>query len=252
MKITFLGTASAMPDINRSQSAVLVEASGSAFLFDAGEGTFREMHRMAIEPDRIDAVFISHTHPDHAAGIPGLLQWMRLLGRTKPLSLFLPAGILRRFKSVVPAFLLNRSEWTFKYHLFPMSGGTAYEKDALRIEAVPNGHLGPDLTYEAQLKKGLDSLSFCIHESSDVKVIYTSDVEGLDHLGAVAAMANVLISECTHVETEKVMDFARQNRISRVVFTHIPPGRKQADESGFPPAVETAVSFAGDGYAFEV
>jgi ribonuclease Z len=252
MRITLLGTASAMPDINRGQSAVLAEAGECAFLFDAGEGTFLELHRAAIEVDRIDAVFISHTHPDHAAGIPGLLQWMRLLGRTKPLSLFLPAGILRRFKSVIPAFVLNRSEWTFKYHLFPMAGGTVYEKDALRVEAFPNSHLGPDLTHEAQLKKGLDSLSFCIHESTDVKVIYTSDVEGLDHLGSVAAMANVLISECTHVEMEKVADFARQNRVSRIVFTHIPPGLEHPDESGFRAAGETSVAFAVDGYAFEV
>jgi ribonuclease Z len=252
MKITFLGTASAIPDINRNQSAIVVETGENAFLFDAGEGTSREMQRVGIQADRIDAVFISHTHPDHAAGVPGLLQWMRLLGRTKPLSLFLPAGILRRFKSVVPAFLLNRGEWTFKYHLFPMSGGTVFEKDAIRVEAVPNGHLAPDLTYEEQLKKGLDSLSFCIHESADGKVIYTSDVEGLDHLGAVAAMADVLISECTHVETGQVIDFARQNRIGRIVFTHLPPGLKPADGSGFPPAGETAVTFAEDGYALEV
>ena len=252
MKLTFLGTASGMPDLDRNPSAILVEAVDGAFLFDAGEGAAHRMLRSGIAADRIDAVFISHTHPDHAAGIPGLLQWMHLCGRTKPLSVFLPAGILRRFKSVIPAFLLNQGKWTFKFHLFQMGGGTVYEKEEFRIEAVPNNHLAPGRTYEEQLKKGLDSLSFCIHESIDRKVVYTSDVDGLDHLGAVAAMANVLISECQHVEVEDVLDFARQNRIGRVVFTHIPREMKPPAASGRERGDGLTVAFAKDGDAFEV
>jgi len=250
MKLTFLGTASAMPDVSRHPSAILAESGRGAFLFDAGEGTALQMLRLGVEADRIDSVFVSHTHPDHAAGIPGLLQWMLLSGRTKPLSLFLPAGIVRKFKSVIPAFLLNHGERTFKFHLFPMSGGTVVEEDAFRIEAVPNSHLAPGLTYEEQLKKGLDSLSFCIRESTERKVIVTSDVDGLDHLGAVAAMANLLIAECTHVKVAYVLDFARQNRIGRVVFNHIPKQMEPPDESGF--GGDLAVSFARDGDALEV
>ncbi len=250
MKLTFLGTASAVPDIRRHPSATLVEAAGSAFLLETGEGTVRQMLRLGIEADRIDAAFISHTHPDHAAGLPGLLQWMHLSGRRKPLSLFLPAGVLRRFKAVIPAFLLNQGEWTFKFHLFPMSGGTVYEGDAFRLEAVPNNHLAPGLTYEQQLKNGLDSHSFCIHESAGRKVIYTSDVDGLDHLGAVAAMASLLISECTHVKVADVLDFARQNRIGRVVFNHIPSEMEPPDESGS--GGDLSVMFARDGDSIEV
>jgi ribonuclease Z len=252
MKLTFLGTGSGMPDMDRNPSAMLVEAADGAFLVDAGEGAARGLIRSGIAADRIDAVFVSHTHPDHAAGIPGLLQWMHLCERSKPLSLFLPAGILRRFKSVIPAFLLNQGKWTFKFHLFPMAAGTAYEKDSFRIEAVPNSHLAPGMTYEEQLKKGLDSVSFCIHESIDCKAVVTSDVDGLDHLGAVAAMANVLVSECTHVEIEDVLDFARQNRIGRIVFTHIPREMGFPGASGKERADGLTVAFAKDGDSFEV
>jgi phosphoribosyl 1,2-cyclic phosphodiesterase len=252
MKLTFLGTASGMPDIDRNSSAILVEAGDWAFLVDAGEGVARCLLRSGNGADRIDAVFISHTHADHAAGIPGLLQWMLLCGRTKPLSIFLPAGILRRFKSVIPAFLLNQGKWTFKFHLFPMAGGLVYEKDAFRIEAVPNSHLAPGLTHEERLKKGLDCYSFCFYESIDRKAVYTSDVDGLDHLGAVAAMTNLLVAECTHVEVEDVLDFTRQNRIGRVIFTHIPSEMRLPISSSPDRDDGLTVVFAKDGDAFEV
>jgi ribonuclease BN (tRNA processing enzyme) len=252
MKLTLLGTASGMPDIDRNPSAVLVETPGGAYLLDAGEGTARQMVRFGIGSDVIEAVFVSHTHPDHAAGLVGLLQWMHLAGRTKSLSLFFPEGILRRFKSVFPAFHIVSGKWPFKFHCFPISGGIVLEKDEFRIEAVPNSHLAPGWTYEEQLKSGRDSYSFCLTESTDKKVLVTSDVDGLDHLSACAPMANLLISECMHVDLEDILNFSRQNRISRVVLTHIPPGMKIPEPSITERESDLNVQFANDGDTFEV
>jgi ribonuclease BN (tRNA processing enzyme) len=252
MKLTLLGTASGMPDVDRNPSSILVEAKNGDYLLDAGEGTARQMVRFGVDADRIDAVFVSHTHPDHAAGITGILQWMHLCGRTKPLSLYIPEGILRRFKSVFPAFQIVQGNWSFKFRPYPISGGIVLERDEFRIEAVPNSHLAPGRTYEEQFKNGQDSYSFCMIESTDKKAIVTADVDSLDHLNACAAMANLLVSECMHVDLDDVLQFAKLNRIGRVVLTHIPTGMKIPDLSDTERRFGIAVRFANDGDAFEV
>jgi ribonuclease BN (tRNA processing enzyme) len=252
MKLTLLGTACGMPDIDRNPSAVLVETQDGTYLLDAGEGTARQLVRFGVSADKVDTVFVSHTHPDHAAGITGILQWMHLCGRTKPLSLFFPEGVLRRFKSVFPAFQIVQGNWSFKFRSYPISGGIVLEKDVFRIEAVPNSHLAPGRTYEEQLKSGLDSYSFCMIESADKKAVVTADVDGLDHLNACAPMTNLLVSECTHVDPDDVLQFAKLNRIGRVALTHIPARMKIPDLSDAERKFGVAVRFANDGDAFEV
>jgi ribonuclease Z len=91
MRVTFLGTAGALPSIERAPSAVLLEREGDRLLFDCGEGTQRQMMRYRTGFS-IDAICISHLHGDHILGIPGLLQTMDFNGRSAPLQVVAPPG----------------------------------------------------------------------------------------------------------------------------------------------------------------
>ena len=56
---------------------VLVRAGSLYLLFDAGDGVLRDLLARHIPPQKLTAIFITHGHADHMAGLYGLLGYCR-------------------------------------------------------------------------------------------------------------------------------------------------------------------------------
>jgi ribonuclease Z len=102
LQVTFLGTSGAVPTTDRNPSAVFCRREGDAMLFDAGEGTQRQMMRFGTGFD-VDRVFVTHLHGDHVLGLPGLVQTWDFNERTDPLTVFTPRGTGRQIRNLVYA-----------------------------------------------------------------------------------------------------------------------------------------------------
>lgn len=92
LTITLLGTAATMPLPERALTVALAECCGHALLFDCGEGTQTAARRAGVNLMKVDAICLTHYHGDHIFGLPGLLQTLGCQGRTKPLTVYGPAG----------------------------------------------------------------------------------------------------------------------------------------------------------------
>ena len=101
-----LGTASAMPVVNRSQSAQALQVHGRLFLVDAGEGVQTQMIKYHVPMMKLEAIFISHVHGDHIFGLPGLLSTFGMGGRTIPLHIYGPGNLRPHIN-----FFLSYNEW---------------------------------------------------------------------------------------------------------------------------------------------
>lgn len=88
--LTVLGTASALPTLNRYPSAQALSVRGRLFLIDCGEGAQMQMRRLGISPLKIETICLTHTHGDHVFGVFGLLSTMGMLKRETPLKIFAP------------------------------------------------------------------------------------------------------------------------------------------------------------------
>lgn len=73
MDISFLGTASCIPSINRGVSCLALRLGGASWLFDCGESTLIQLQRSRITPASVKKIFISHMHGDHLFGLPAVL-----------------------------------------------------------------------------------------------------------------------------------------------------------------------------------
>lgn len=82
--ITLLGTSALLPLPDRATTALFLECAGHGILFDCGEGTQISMRRCSASMMKIDVIALSHYHGDHIFGLPGLLQTIACLGRTRP------------------------------------------------------------------------------------------------------------------------------------------------------------------------
>ena len=91
IKITILGSNSAVPSTHRWTSAQFLKiGGGNGVLLDCGEGTQIRLKMFRIKLSQIDQIFITHLHGDHFFGLVGLVSTFHLLGRNKPLTIFGP------------------------------------------------------------------------------------------------------------------------------------------------------------------
>jgi ribonuclease Z len=91
IRLTILGTSSALPTSDRYPTAHVLNVHERLFLIDCGEGTQMQMRRYRIRFGRINHIFISHLHGDHFFGLYPLLSSFNLMGRKTPLHLYAPA-----------------------------------------------------------------------------------------------------------------------------------------------------------------
>ena len=119
MKLTVLGSSSALPTSERYPSAHVLSAQERLFLIDCGEGTQMQLRKTRIRFAKINHIFISHLHGDHVFGLYGLLSTLSLMGRTNPIHLYAPENYDNILKSHLSDFDINLS---FEIDFTPLSG----------------------------------------------------------------------------------------------------------------------------------
>ncbi|QCW01811.1 ribonuclease Z [Natrinema pallidum] len=137
LRVTFLGTAGAIPTTERNPSSVFVAREGDGLLFDAGEGTQRQMMRFGTG-FAVSHLFVTHLHGDHVLGIPGLLQTMAFNDREEPLAIHTPHGTRRQLKGLVNA-LDNRPSFPVRINEIG-AGDIAYRAEEYEVRAFETDH----------------------------------------------------------------------------------------------------------------
>ena len=75
--IDFIGTCAMVPSKTRNTSSLRVQIQGRSWIFDAGENTQVNFQKFGVSPQKIDKIFITHTHGDHILGLPGILMGIK-------------------------------------------------------------------------------------------------------------------------------------------------------------------------------
>ena len=125
MKLTILGSSSALPASGRYPSAHVLTAHERLFLIDCGEGTQMQLRKTRIRFAKINHIFISHLHGDHVFGLYGLLSTFSLMGRKNPIHLYAPENYRNILISHLNDFDIHLS---FEIDFIPLSG-----KDPVKI-----------------------------------------------------------------------------------------------------------------------
>jgi ribonuclease BN (tRNA processing enzyme) len=181
MKVTVLGVCGAWPVPGQACSGFLVEHDGFRLLLDVGYGTLtRLMQVTAVE--RLDAVLVSHGHPDHCADLNPLLR-ARALGPVHPTALpvHAMAGALDAVLALDPPGMLDSA-----YALEPFGAGDRFAIGPFAVATWPLPHFVPNAGL--RLSAGGRTLA------------YTGDTGPSPSVADVANGADLFIAEATFAE----------------------------------------------------
>jgi ribonuclease Z len=124
MKLTILGSSSALPTSERYPSAHVLDVHERLFLIDCGEGTQMQLRKNRIKLAKINHIFISHLHGDHVFGLYGLLSTFSLMGRKNHVHLYAPANYGTMLHSHLKDFDINLS---FEVIFVPLAGKKPFQ-----------------------------------------------------------------------------------------------------------------------------
>ena len=99
-RLVVLGSCGGWPEPGRACSGFVVEFGGARIVLDLGYGTLPRLLALlgSAAADGIDAVIVTHSHPDHMVDLHGLLR-ARWFGRSRPapaIPLYAPEPVLAR------------------------------------------------------------------------------------------------------------------------------------------------------------
>jgi len=220
MRLTVVGCGDAFGSGGRLQTCYHVEAAGTRFLIDCGATALIGLSRLGIDPNSIPAIFISHLHGDHYAGLVWwLIHAQHVAKRTVPLTVVGPEGIEARFKAAAEVLFPGSTGVQRRYDLafLELMRETPLDVGSVRVTPFEVKHPSGAPSYALRLEVGGKVLSF------------SGDTEWIDSLVPAGHAADLYIIECYQFEGEPRFHMswktirAQLDRIApkRVMLTHM-------------------------------
>ena len=215
--ITFLGTSAASINPYSSTSTCLVEGGNTRIMVDVGIGALRQLRRVHIDSEGIDAVLITHWHFDHFAGLPALLRSRK---RT-PLSIYGP-------KPSIPAriYLLGLLH-SPNIHFEAVNDSSSRDCADIRIEAVPTVH--DIISFGWVLTERIPE-----EQRRKRRIVISGDTRPTQAIIRAARGADLLVHEATYLDKHarranthehstvtEAANLAVQARVGALALTHL-------------------------------
>jgi ribonuclease BN (tRNA processing enzyme) len=213
LKLTIVGFWGGYPKVNEASTGYLLEHEGFKLMIDFGSGVLAKLQNF-VQPEELDAMVLSHYHPDHIADI-GVLQHARLI-----------QGFLGKRSPQLPIYGHTQDTQEFaKLTYKNITKGVAYDP-AKKLNAGPFtisflSAVHPVPCYAMRIEAGGKSL------------VYTADTSFKEEFIPFASGADLLLSECNfygnqdgkgagHMNSYDNGQLAAEAGVKQLVLTHLP------------------------------
>lgn len=222
MRLTIVGSGDAFGSGGRLNTCFWLETAGATLVVDFGASSLIALKKMALDPNRIDAIVLSHLHGDHFGGLPFLLLDYQFLGRReRPLLIAGPPGLEARLDALMEAFFPKStgSKWKFPWTVKEI------------VPGVPDTVLGHAIvTAEVIHQSGTPSTALRLSDGERT-FAYSGDTEWTDALLPIAHDADLFICECYgfagrvtgHITWEVLQPRLKDLAARRTMLTHMNP-----------------------------
>lgn len=225
MLLTVLGCSGSIPGPSSPASGYLIDAGGARLVLDLGNGTLGRLQSHA-DPFSLDALLLSHLHPDHCADFSALT----VLRRYHPD----PSADSRAAK--LPVYAPQEAPTRLAAQYAPDAAELAetdlsdvFDFHALPVERSING-IGVRAT---RVVHPCEAYGLRLDHHGRV-LVYTGDSGACAALTELAEGADVLLAEASwthaedrppdlHLSGREAGELAETARVGRLILTHVPP-----------------------------
>jgi ribonuclease BN (tRNA processing enzyme) len=233
LTVTVLGSSGTCSGADNDCSGLLVRSATTTVMLDTGPGTFSNLQRH-VDPSQLDAVLVTHSHPDHWLDLPMIRNALRYVFRLDGVPLYTTRQTLDFADEVSSEDGLGS---TFEPHV--LSDGSEFRVGDLSVRCSRTDH-------------PVETLAMRI-DHEDRSFAYTSDTGPGWSLAQLGEGIDLAFSEATylegsddatpvHLSARQAGALAREAGVGRLVITHVLP-------SGSPGA---AAAEAADAYGAPV
>jgi ribonuclease BN (tRNA processing enzyme) len=245
MRVTFLGTGSAMPTPDRVQTGVLVDAE-RPLLVDCGAGVLHRLGGTDVGYEGVGTVLLTHRHLDHVADLLPLLK-ARWLAGEEHLEVLGPRGTKALVDDLLDAFDYLDGRVDLRVREVTTDG---FEVAGCSVAATETRHSVDGLAYR--------------FETDDATVALSSDTEAFAGMADFADGADLFAHDCSFPDDVDVSNHPTPARLGevlaghdygRVYLTHLYPhteGRHREMLDSVARHYDGEVRFARDGLAVDV
>ncbi len=217
MKLTILGSGTCVPSLKRNASGYLLEAEGKEVLIDCGSGVLLQLERAGNSYKDIDALFLTHGHPDHFADLMPLIHalfYTPNFTREKDFSIIAPQGFRQYYDTAIGSIL-----------------GESKDFHIVFMEAADNMEFGPWSICTTSTVHSADSIAYRF-ELGERSVVFSGDADYDQGLIALSEKADLLIADCSFPDAMKVNGhlsakecglLAQKAEVKTLVLSHIYP-----------------------------
>jgi ribonuclease BN (tRNA processing enzyme) len=222
MRLTFLGTGSAMPTGERFQTGLLVEAGQRRLLIDCGSGALHGLARTDTGYEGIDTVLLTHHHLDHVSDLLPLMK-ARWLAGEESLTIVGPPGTADLVRGLldVHEYMQGRIDLDLR-EIEPTSADDPHQIAGFEVAAMETRH-------------SMDCHAYRIRgEVGGAPITFSGDSEAFEELVEFADGSAVLAHDCSFPDEVDVSNHptpaslgrtlgAASADVGRVYLTHFYP-----------------------------
>lgn len=247
MKVHVLGSSGTYPVPGRPAAGFLIEHGGTRVWCDTGPGTFVAM---PMDPDLVDAIVISHQHPDHCSDLfTAFHAWTYRPDPRRQVPVFAPQAVWDRISAFLDKGQGSALEETFSFN--PARPGDRVSIGSIDVAFASMDHSVPTVGSR--------------WEADNRTLFYTGDTGPGGDWQDLARGVDVLLAEASyqdatrdpdypqHMSATEAGEIGRRLGVGRLVLTHIPPHLDvtlSIHEAEL--AFDRPVAFATPGASFDV
>ena len=250
MRVTLLGTGSAMPLPDRVQTGLLLERDDRALLVDCGAGVLHRLSNTDVGYEGVSTVLLTHHHLDHVSDLLALLK-ARWLAGEEHLQIIGPTGTKALVDDLLAVhdYLQDRVDLSIR----EVSADAEFEAAGFEVSTHETVHSMDCLAYRFA------------DEDADAEFTFGADGEASAAIARFADGSHTLLHDCSfpdevdvdnHPTPTQLGEALAGTDIDRLLLTHLYP-HTEGNHDEMVESIEAAgfdgdVRVAEDGMRFEL